>query len=205
MSTSASASITAPILQDSLHNKGLAFNEQERSQLHIQGLLPPAVFDIEKQAGLVLENLKGKSSDLERYEFLAQLQVTNQHLFYYVACNNLAQILPLVYTPTVGEACQKFSHILMQPRGMFISLKDRGRIAEIIDNWPIKDVRAIVVTDGERILGLGDLGMLEYTTFSYLLRCERYGHSYRQVIAVHCLCWNSPCSHFACHLGCWNQ
>lgn len=146
-------------LCDSLQNKGLAFTESERDTYRLRGLLPPVVLSIEQQASLVLENLRTKSNDLERYLYLAQLQSTNQHLFYYVALNNIQEVLPLVYTPTVGEACQKFSHIWMQPRGLFISLKDRGRIRDVIDSWPVADVRAIVVTDGERILGLGDLGV----------------------------------------------
>src|ERR1019366_5704868 len=102
--------------------------------------------------------LSQKTTDLERYVFLSSLQDNDETLFYKTLMSDPAQFIPLVYTPTVGEACQKFNQILRRPKGLYVSIKRRGRIREVLRNWPEKDVRIIVVTDGERILGLGDLG-----------------------------------------------
>eukprot|EP00698_Gefionella_okellyi_P022775 TRINITY_DN7599_c0_g1_i1.p1 TRINITY_DN7599_c0_g1~~TRINITY_DN7599_c0_g1_i1.p1 ORF type:complete len:542 (+),score=137.21 TRINITY_DN7599_c0_g1_i1:50-1675(+) len=145
-------------LRDGLVNRGLGFTNEDRAAKRIRGLLPPAVYNLELQVQLALENLTSKTTPLEKYLFLTELQDLNEHLFFELVGRNPALIMPLIYTPTVGLACQRYSHILRRPRGMFISLNDRGHIAELLDNWPQKDVRAIVVTDGERILGLGDLG-----------------------------------------------
>lgn len=106
----------------------------------------------------MVETLKGKSSDLERYIFLMGLQQRDETLFYHVLIKHLAYTMPLVYTPVVGEACIKFSRIMRSPRGIFLSVLDLGYVDQMLSNWPEKDVRAIVFTDGERILGLGDLG-----------------------------------------------
>lgn len=146
------------ILHDPLRNKGTAFTEAERATLGLRGLLPARIHSIAEQEHRVLGNVHAKSSDLERYLFLIALQDRNETLFYRVVINHLEEIMPLIYTPTVGKACQEFGHIYRRSRGLSISLNDRGRIAELIDNWPHRDVRVIVVTDGERILGLGDLG-----------------------------------------------
>jgi len=110
------------------------------------------------QVERVLENFSEKKTDLEKYLYLISLQDENRTLFYRVVVDNIAEMMPIIYTPTVGQACQQYAHIFQRPRGIFISVKDRGRIASILRNWPNKDVRIIVVTDGERILGLGDLG-----------------------------------------------
>jgi malate dehydrogenase (oxaloacetate-decarboxylating)(NADP+) len=126
--------------------------------LKLRGLLPPHVQTQEEQAGRVMDNFRKKPNELERYIQLVSLQDRNETLFYYVLMNNVEEMMPIIYTPTVGKACQEFGHIFRRPRGLYISLNDKGKIAEILENWPYKDVRVIVVTDGERILGLGDLG-----------------------------------------------
>jgi malate dehydrogenase (oxaloacetate-decarboxylating)(NADP+) len=146
------------LLHDPVLNKGTAFTEAERRALGLEGLLPPHVFTIEEQAARVLENYHGKSSDLERYLHLMALLNRNQTLFFKVVVDNLEEITPIIYTPTVGAACQKFGHLYAWPRGIYLSLEHRGRIEEILRNHPYPDVRVIVVTDGERILGLGDQG-----------------------------------------------
>jgi malate dehydrogenase (oxaloacetate-decarboxylating)(NADP+) len=146
------------ILHDPVRNKGTAFTEAERDALGLRGLLPPRPQNQDAQVARVLGNLDAKTSDLERYIFLIGLQDRNERLFYRVLMDHLERLMPVVYTPTVGEACQKFGHIFRRPRGLYVSASDRGRVREIVANWPHDDVRVIVVTDGERILGLGDLG-----------------------------------------------
>ena len=146
------------LLHDPVRNKGTAFTDAERDALGLRGLLPPRVCGPAEQELRVLGNLRNKATDLERYLFLVSLQDRNEILFYRVVMNHIEEIMPLIYTPTVGKACQHFSHIYRRPRGLYISLQERGRVREILGNWPHRDVRVIVVTDGERILGLGDLG-----------------------------------------------
>ncbi|NNF15610.1 MAG: oxaloacetate-decarboxylating malate dehydrogenase, partial [Gammaproteobacteria bacterium] len=146
------------ILHDPVRNKGTAYTEAERDALNLRGLLPPRVHSIAEQELRVLGNIRAKPTDLERYLYLIALQDRNENLFYRVIMNNIEDMMPLIYTPTVGRACQAFQHIFRKPRGFYITLQDKGRIREILTNWPHKDVRVIVVTDGERILGLGDLG-----------------------------------------------
>ena len=146
------------LLQAPILNKGTAFTEAERDALGLRGLLPPRVSTQAKQAMRVLENLRRKTSDIEKYIYLVSLQDRNENLFYRVVMDNLDEMMPIIYTPTVGQGCQEYGHIFRRPRGLYISFKDRGRVREILQNWPNSDVRIIVVTDGERILGLGDLG-----------------------------------------------
>ena len=146
------------ILHDPVHNKGTAFTDAERDKLGLRGLLPPRVCSPAEQELRVIGNIRNKATDLERYLFLVSLQDRNETLFYRVLINHIEELMPLIYTPTVGKACQHFSHIYRRPRGLYISLQERGRIREILENWPHPDTRVIVVTDGERILGLGDLG-----------------------------------------------
>jgi malate dehydrogenase (oxaloacetate-decarboxylating)(NADP+) len=146
------------LLHDPVRNKGTAFTDAERDALGLRGLLPPRVCSAAEQEMRVMGNLRSKPTDLERYLFLVSLQDRNETLFYRVVINNIEEIMPLIYTPTVGKACQQFSHIYRRPRGLYISLQERGRVREILRNWPHDDPRVIVVTDGERILGLGDLG-----------------------------------------------
>jgi malate dehydrogenase (oxaloacetate-decarboxylating)(NADP+) len=146
------------LLQDPRWNKGTAFSEAERDLLGIRGLLPPHVFTMEEQTLRILENVRRKENDLDRYIFLIGLQDRNERLFYHTVLQNIEEMMPIIYTPTVGEACAQFTRIYRRPRGMYISPRDRGRIAEVLRNWPESEVGVVVVTDGERILGLGDLG-----------------------------------------------
>jgi malate dehydrogenase (oxaloacetate-decarboxylating)(NADP+) len=145
------------LLRDPLLNKGTAFTEEEREALGLRGFLPAAVLSMEAQVKRILINLRTLPSDLEKYVALNSLHDRNEALFFRVVCDHIDEIQPLIYTPTVGLACQKYGLIFQRPRGLFISYNDRGRIAEILSNWPYR-TRLIVVTDGERILGLGDLG-----------------------------------------------
>jgi malate dehydrogenase (oxaloacetate-decarboxylating)(NADP+) len=146
------------ILHDPVRNKGTAFTDAERDALKLKGLLPARVHSMAEQELRVLGNVREKATDLERYLYLIALQDRNEHLFYRVVMNNIEEMMPLLYTPTVGKACQEFQHIYRTPRGFYVSLNDRGHVKEILQNWPHKDARIIVITDGERILGLGDLG-----------------------------------------------
>ena len=139
-------------------NKGTAFTEEERETLGLRGLLPPRIFSQEDQVARVLGNFDRKQSDLERYIFMVALQERNESLFYRVVMDNIERLMPILYTPTVGQACQLYGHIWRRPRGLFVTAEDRGRMAKILRNWPHQEVAIIVVTDGERILGLGDLG-----------------------------------------------
>ena len=145
------------LLRDPLLNKGTAFTERERDQLGLRGLLPAHILSLKEQADRVLANLRSLPGDLDKYVALNALHDRNEALFFRVVCDNIDEIQPLIYTPTVGLACQKFGHIFQRPRGLFIGASDRGRISEILRNWPYP-AKLIVVTDGERILGLGDLG-----------------------------------------------
>ncbi len=146
------------LLQNPQLNKGTAFTDDEREILGLRGLLPPHLCTLEDQVARVMENFERKGSDLERYIQLIALQERNETLFYRVVVDNPERMLPILYTPTVGEACQHYGHIYRRSRGMYISFEDRGRVARVLANWPRRDIRVIVVTDGERILGLGDLG-----------------------------------------------
>ncbi len=150
----------AALLASSLLNKGTAFTDRERDSLGLRGLLPPRVFTLEEQIVRVLGSFRRKESDLDRYIFLTSLQNRNETLFYRLVLDHLEEMMPIIYTPTVGQACLEYGAIFRRPRGLFLSINDRGRVAEILRHWPIPDVRMIVVTDGERILGLGDLGAL---------------------------------------------
>ena len=145
------------LLRDPLLNKGTAFSEAERDAFGLRGLLPAHVLTIEEQAARIMDSLRRMPDDLERYVLLNALHDRNETLFFRVVCDNIDEIQPLIYTPTVGLACQRFGHIFQRPRGLFIGANDRGRIAELMRNWP-HQAKLIVVTDGERILGLGDLG-----------------------------------------------
>lgn len=145
------------LLRDPLLNKGTAFTDQERDAYGLRGLLPAHVQTMKAQAERVLTNIRKLPNDLERYVALNTLHDRNEALFFRVVTDNIDEIQPLIYTPTVGIACQKFGDIFQRPRGLFVSANDRGRVALVLRNWPYAP-KLIVVTDGERILGLGDLG-----------------------------------------------
>ena len=147
------------LLHDPHFNKGTAFAPEERRRLGLEGLLPPAVITLDVQVARVHAELEAQDNDLQKYLFLSDLQARNETLFYAVLMSDPATFMPLVYTPTVGEACQKFDHTFRATRGMYLPISAKGRIHEILGNWPQTDVRFIVVTDGERILGLGDQGV----------------------------------------------
>jgi malate dehydrogenase (oxaloacetate-decarboxylating)(NADP+) len=146
------------LLRDPQLNKWTAFTEAEREALGLVGLVPEGVDNEDTQIQRVNLQLSKKPNDLEKYIYLSQLQDTDETLFYRVLMSDPAHFLPLVYTPTVGEACLQFGHIIRRPKGLYLSIKRKGRVREILRNWPKRDVRFIVVTSGERILGLGDLG-----------------------------------------------
>ncbi|XP_062087565.1 NADP-dependent malic enzyme [Humulus lupulus] len=146
------------LLRDPHHNKGLAFNDKERDAHYLRGLLPPAIASQNLQVKKMMHNIRQYQLPLHKYMAMMDLQERNQKLFYKVLIENVEELLPVVYTPTVGEACQKYGSIYMRPQGLYISLKEKGKILEVLRNWPEKNIQVIVVTDGERILGLGDLG-----------------------------------------------
>ncbi len=145
-------------LHDPTLNKGTAFTKEERDRLGLRGLLPPRIFSLSEQEKRIREHYKRKTADLEKYIYLISLQDRNETLFYRFLLNNIEELMPIVYTPVVGQACQEYGHIWRRPRGLYISSKDKGHIEDVLRNWSSKEVRIIVVTDGERILGLGDLG-----------------------------------------------
>ena len=136
------------LLANSLLNKGTAFTEAERDALGLRGLLPPRVFTIEEQLQRVYGNFNRKTDALEKYIFLTTLQNRNETLFYRLVQEHAEEMIPIIYTPTVGQACLEYGAIFRRPRGMFISIRERGRIADILRYWPNSDVRMIVVTDG---------------------------------------------------------
>merc|ERR1712158_93978 len=138
--------------------KGMGFNLDERQALGIHGLLPPRIKTQDEQVDNCLRNLRRYKEPLNQYLYLTDLLDRNERLFYKLLSENVEELMPIVYTPTVGLACQKFGYTFTRPQGMFITIHDKGHIYDILKNWPENDVRAIVVTDGERILGLGDLG-----------------------------------------------
>ena len=159
MTEPASTPTGAALLHNPQLNRGSAFSHEDRRRLGIEGLLPPMPDTLEIQIARVEHQLDGLESDLQKYLFLSDLQARNEVLYYAVIMSDPARFMPLVYTPTVGEACQKFDHVFRATRGMYLPITAKGRLYEILGNWPAQDIRFIVVTDGERILGLGDLGV----------------------------------------------
>jgi malate dehydrogenase (oxaloacetate-decarboxylating)(NADP+) len=145
------------LLHDPMHNKGTGFTEDERDALGVRGLLPANVLSQDQQAERALRHIRAQPSDLEKYIELNALHDRNESLFFRVVCDHIDEMQPLIYTPTVGLACQRYGHIFQRPRGLFIGANDRGRVEKVLRNWPYRPA-IIVVTDGERILGLGDLG-----------------------------------------------
>ncbi|KAL7260031.1 hypothetical protein ACSBR1_005818 [Camellia fascicularis] len=146
------------LLRDPHHNKGLAFTEKERDAHYLRGLLPPVTMSQQLQEKKLMDNIRQYQVPLQKYMAMMDLEERNERLFYKLLIDNVEELLPVVYTPTVGEACQKYGSIFKRPQGLYISLKEKGKILEVLKNWPEKSIQVIVVTDGERILGLGDLG-----------------------------------------------
>ncbi len=146
-------------LHDARQNLACGFTEAQREQLGLVGLLPDGYESLEVQLDRARLQFDAQGSDLAKYQYLSALQDRQERLFYALLRSDLDRYMPIVYTPTVGEACQKFGHILRRPKGMYLSVKRRGNLVKVLRNWPVKDVRIIVVTDGERILGLGDQGV----------------------------------------------
>jgi malate dehydrogenase (oxaloacetate-decarboxylating)(NADP+) len=147
------------LLRNPHRNKGTAFSDQERRDLGLDGLLPPVPTSLDHQIARIHAQLATLDNDLQKYLFLSDLQARNETLYYAVLMSDPAGFMPIVYTPTVGEACQKFDHIFHAARGIYLPISAKGHVKQFLSNWPQKDVRFIVVTDGERILGLGDLGV----------------------------------------------
>jgi len=147
------------LLSNSLLNKGSAFLQEERSELGLSGLLSEGVSTIEEQVERAYDSYKKKPDEMEKYIFLLELLNRNETLYYRILLDNIEEMLPVVYTPTVGKACQQLSRIMRRPRGIYISPLNIGKIDDILRNVQYPDTRLIVVTDGERILGLGDLGV----------------------------------------------
>src|SRR5262245_29389081 len=146
------------ILRDKARNRSITFARGERERLGLRGLLPYSVVSKRQMVARLMANLERLPRDIDRYMLLSSVQERNERLFYQTVIEHIDQILPLIYTPTVGEACREFSHIAREPKGFFITPADRGQIRRMLANWPAKGIRVIVVTDGQRILGLGDLG-----------------------------------------------
>lgn len=146
------------ILHNGAHNKSTAFSTKEREELGLRGLLPHSICSQEIHQARALKNMRRKEFDIEKYIFLSGLQDRNQKLFYRTVIDNIEEIMPLIYTPTVGQACKEFAHIFRRPQGFYITPDDKGHIRKMLDNWDADNVKVIVVTDGQRILGLGDLG-----------------------------------------------
>ncbi|MBI3297248.1 MAG: NAD-dependent malic enzyme [Elusimicrobia bacterium] len=146
------------LLHTPLLNKGTAFTRDERLRHGLVGLLPPAVSTPDQQAARVLGNVRARATMLEKYVDMLSLLDRNETLFYKVVMENVTELMPVIYTPTVGQGCQLYAHLFRRARGLFISRHEKGMISDVLRNWPEPDVRVIVVTDGERILGLGDLG-----------------------------------------------
>ena len=158
MSKRTDAALTTRWLDDPIANKGTAFTQDERRAHGLEGLLPPAVETLDRQLQRVLGHLDAKPNDLERYIYLIGLSDRNQTLFYATLMSDPARFVPIVYDPTVAEACLTFGQIYRRTRGMYVSLEMQGRVAEVLRNWPVRDVRFICVSTGGRILGMGDIG-----------------------------------------------
>lgn len=148
----------AALLNDPELNKGTAFTEAERQALGLRGLLPPRVMTQDEQLERILPGVRSRPTPIDQYAYLVSLHDRNVTLFYRLVMDHLEEVMPILYTPTVGQACQEFGRVFRRSRGLFVTADDTGHVRDVLANWPHDDVRMIVVTDGERILGLGDLG-----------------------------------------------
>ena len=146
------------LLRNPRYNKGMSFSDDEREKMHLQGLLPPAKFTQHTQVRRVMRNVRQLATPVDQHFHLIGLLERNERLFYRVLQEHIEELLPVMYTPTVGKVCKKFSELFYRPRGLYITGKDKGKVHRILKNWPEKRVKLIVVTDGERVMGLGDLG-----------------------------------------------
>ncbi len=146
------------LLNDAMHNRGTAFTEAERATYHLEGLLPASVDDLSTQIKRVLSHLSAKPTALEQYIYLQDLCDRNETLFYATLMSDPARFVPVVYDPTIAEACLTYGHIYRRPQGMYLNRRMKGRFARVLANWPVKDIRFICVSSGGRILGLGDIG-----------------------------------------------
>ena len=147
------------VLRNPLINRGSVFTEEQRDKFGLRGLLPPTVSTADEQESRMRKILDRCQNPLDKYLVLDGIQAHDENLFFRLLVDYIDELMPVVYTPTVGEVCQKYSHLFRYARGAFISIKDKGHVREIIDNMPNEEVDVIVVTDGQRILGLGDLGL----------------------------------------------
>lgn len=147
------------LLNTPLLNKGSAFSSEERKSFNLSGLLPANIESIEEQASRAYEQFSLFSSELDKHIYLRNIQDTNETLYFKLIDQHIEEMMPIIYTPTVGDACQKFSQIYRRNRGLFLSYEEQDELEEILNNAPNKDVKVIVITDGERILGLGDQGI----------------------------------------------
>lgn len=147
------------LLRNPRYNKGMSFSDDERDKMHLQGLLPPAKFSQHTQVQRVMRNVRALGSPVEQHFHLLGLLERNERLFHRVLMDHVEELLPVMYTPTVGQVCKKFSVMFNRPRGLYITSRDKGSIYHILKNWPEKYVKLVVVTDGERVMGLGDLGV----------------------------------------------
>ncbi len=155
----ATATLTGiDLLQDPALNKSTAYTNKERQENNLIGLLPPRIDTLKEQVDRCLMQLSKKTSDIEQYIYLAQLADDNQTLFFAVIATDPARFLKIVYDPTVGTACLEYGHIYRKPNGLYVSIEQRGKVKEVLANWPVQDIRVICVSTGGRILGLGDLG-----------------------------------------------
>ena len=146
------------MLRDARSSKDTAFSQEERRALGLEGLLPTAVESLDQQVARALHHIDGKPNDLERYIYLISLEERNETLFYKTVMSNPKRFIPILYDPIVADACEQFGEIYRCPRGMYINRHMKGRIADVLRNWPERDVRFICISTGGRILGLGDIG-----------------------------------------------